>query len=139
MVLFVASCIGQSEGIPLEEDVRLSSQLQELRSTGGSRPLKELASGNWDAVYIFPDDGITRDYVETKVGQSIDMPTLPSYQNIVVFMDGAEVVRAVNIQPPQLYPVDPFRYSSAVQVVAPRPGVATCDLVEPAQPVPSAL
>jgi len=139
LVLFVASCSNQSEGIPLEEDVQLSSQLQDLCSAGGSRPLKELAPGDWDVVHVFPDDGITRDYVETQVGQSIDMPTLPSYQNIVVFMNGAEVIRAVSIRPPQLYPGDPFRYSSAVLVVAPRPGVATCDLVEPAQPIPGTL
>ena len=97
-----------------------------------------LAPGDWDVVHVFPDEGITRDYVETQVGQSIDMPTLPGYQNIVAFMNGAEVIRAVSIQPPQLYPGDPFRYSSAVLVVAPRPGVATCDLVEPAQPIPGA-
>ena len=84
LVLFVASCTDQSEGTPLEEDVQLSSQLQDLCSAGGSRPLKELAPGDWDVVHVFPDEGIIRDYVETQVGQSIDMPTLPSYQNIVV-------------------------------------------------------
>ncbi len=135
LVLFVISCSSQSEGIPLEEDAQLAAQLQELRSTGGSKPLKELVPGDWDIVYIFPDDGITRDYVEAQVGRPIDMPTLPSYQNIAIFVKDSEVVRAVNIQPPQLYPGEPFKYSSAVQVVAPRPGVVTCDLVDPEQPV----
>lgn len=135
LTLFVASCFSQPEGIPLEEDTQLASQLQELRSTGGSRSLKELVPGDWNTVYIFPDDGITRDYVEAQVGRSIDMPKLPSYQNIAIFMKNSEIFRAVNIQPPQLYPGDPFKYSSAVQVVAPRPGVATCDLVDPEKPV----
>lgn len=135
LALFVTSCSSQPEGTPLEEDTQLASQLQELRGTGGSRPLKELAPGNWDIVYIFPDDGITRGYVEAQVGRPIDMPKLPSYQNIVIFMKNSEVVRAVNIQPPQLYPGEPFTYSSAVQVVAPRPGVVTCDLVDPERPV----
>jgi len=53
--------------------------------------------GTWDVVHAFPNEGITRDYVETQVGQSIDMPTLPSCQNIVVFMNGTEAIRAVSI------------------------------------------
>lgn len=48
-------------------------------------------------VYIFPDDGITNDYVEAQVGRPIDVPKLPSYQNIAIFMNGSDVVRAVNI------------------------------------------
>ncbi|MGH3873881.1 MAG: hypothetical protein ACRDSR_20650 [Pseudonocardiaceae bacterium] len=118
----------------MEEDAQLVAQLQELRSTGGSRPLKEFVPGSWDTVYIFPDDGITKSYVEERVGRPIDMPRLPSYQNIAIFMKNSEVVRAVNIQPPQLYPGDPFKYSSAVQVVAPRPGSVACDLVDPEKP-----
>ena len=38
LALFVASCTNQSEGIPLEEDVQLSSQLQDLCGAGGFRP-----------------------------------------------------------------------------------------------------
>lgn len=135
LTLFVTSCSSQRQGTPLEENTQLAAQLQELRKAGGSRPLKELVPGDWDTVYIFPDEGITRGYVQKQVGQPIDMPKLLSYQNIAIFMKNSEVVRALNIQPPEFRPGEPFKYSSAVQVVAPPPGVMICSLVDPEKPV----
>lgn len=72
--------------------------------------------------------------MEEKVGRPIDMPKLINYQNITIFVKNSEIVRALNIQPPLFYPGEPFKYSSAVQVVAPPPGVMTFDLVDPEMP-----
>lgn len=136
-MLLLTSCFGRAEGVPLEEDLQLSAQIEELRRTGGTRPLMELAPGNWDAVYIARDP-LTRDRMEHEVGQSVDMPDLFTFGNVLVFMNRDTVVRAVRIRPVQIHPGTNLvmKYTSAVQLVAPRPGTIQARPVEPGQPVP---
>lgn len=136
-ILLLASCSGHPEGVPLEEDLHLAAQIAELRRTGGTRPLIELAPGTWDTVYIGRDP-LNRDRVEKEVGQSIGMPSRITFGNILVFMNLDTVVRAVRIRPVQIHPGTSLvvKYTSALQLVAPCPGTIQVRPVEPGQPVP---
>ena len=66
------------------------------------------------------------------------MPDLFTLGNILVFMKGENVVRAVQISPVQIHPGTSLvvKYTSAVQLVAPRPGTIQARPIEPGQPVP---
>jgi hypothetical protein len=136
-MLLLASCSGRPEGVPLEEDLQLAAQIEALRITGGTRPLIELAPGNWDAVYIARDP-LTRDRVEQEVGEAVDMPDLVTFGNILVFVNRDTVVRAVRIRPVQIHPGTSLvvRYTSAVRLVAVRPNATQTYAAEPGQPVP---
>ncbi|MGH3993050.1 MAG: hypothetical protein ACRDSN_11390 [Pseudonocardiaceae bacterium] len=136
-MLLLTSCFGRPEGVPLEEDLQLSAQIAELRETGGTRPLIELVPGTWDAVYMARDP-VSREDIEQAVGQSIDMPSRITFGNVLVFLDGDTVVRAVRIRPVQIHPGTRLvvKYTSAVRLVAVRPHATQTYAAEPGQPVP---
>ena len=139
VALLLTSCAGGSEGVPLEEDPQLAAQIDELRRMGGTRPLVELAPGDWDAVYMARDP-VSREDIEQAVGQPIDMPSRITFGNILVFMHKDTVFRAVRIRPVQIHPGTSLvvRYTANVRLVAPRPGTIQARPTEPEQAIPSA-
>jgi hypothetical protein len=135
--LMLPSCSKHSEGALLEEDPQLAAQIAELRETGGTRPLAELVPGSWDTVYIARDP-VHREDIERAAGRPVDMPDYITYGNVLVFMDQDRVFRAVQIKPVQIHPGTGLvmTYTSAVRLVAPRPGTIQARPVEPGQPAP---
>lgn len=135
--LAFTSCSKHSEGALLEEDTQLAAHIAELRETGGTRPLADLVPGNWDTVYIARDP-VHREDIEQAVGQPVDMPDYITYGNVLVFMDQDHVFRAVRIRPVQIHPGTGLvmTYTSAVRLVAPRPGTIQARPVEPGQSAP---
>ncbi|MBF6352922.1 hypothetical protein IU448_28500 [Nocardia flavorosea] len=120
LTLFVCAALtltacSDDEGVALEEDRTLSTQLADLRQNGGSVSLHELTGGDWDSVYV-SHQPVSRDYVEREVGGKIDMDeTFMQQGNILVFLRNGEVARAAYVIPDLL---QPGKYSSSVRITA---------------------
>lgn len=120
LTLFVCAALtltacSDDEGVALEEDRTLSTQLADLRQNGGSVSLHELTGGDWDSVYV-SHQPVSRDYVERQVGGKIDMDeTFMQQGNILVFLENGEVARATYVIPDLLQPGE---YSSSVRITA---------------------
>lgn len=110
--------VGCSEhgGTAVDEDVRLSTELSELRKNGGSVPFRELAGTDWDSVYV-SHHPVTRDYLEKQVGGELDMDAeFLQRGNVLVFLAQGRVVRASYITPDLL---PPGRYPAEARLTAP--------------------
>ncbi|MFR9753443.1 hypothetical protein ACL02S_20750 [Nocardia sp. 004] len=111
--IFLLAACSSPESVSLEENPALSKKLTELRQTGGSATLADWTGSDWDSVFV-SHHPVSRDYVESRVGGKINMDdTFMQRGNLLVFLNGGEIVRAIYITPDLL---QPGRYSNRVQV-----------------------
>lgn len=120
-----------AQGVPLQEDATLLTRAQQVIRDGTSVPLRKIAGGDWDRVYVFPGPS-TQEFIETTVDAPIDMPDIYQHDRggIVVFAKGDTVQRAVTLRP---YPFDgnAGTYGPNVTVARPSPHATWLRLTDP--------
>ncbi|WP_091447692.1 hypothetical protein [Actinokineospora iranica] len=87
----------------MEFDVELETAIVELARTGGSRPLKELAPGDWTSVHVLIGPA-TGDAIEKKLGRPVEITGDGTYDgdyiqdgDLLVFQRDGEIVRMVSL------------------------------------------
>ena len=96
--LAAAACEKKGQTMTPQSDKDLDAKLADLRTTGGSAPLRMLTSFDWDAVYCFYE-GATADEVNGAVGDTVLEPgsRLMVSGALAVFAKGGTVVRPIVI------------------------------------------
>jgi hypothetical protein len=103
LLALLAGCTNSSEEVTVEFDEDLEKALGELARSGGSRPLKELAPGDWTSVHVLigPASGAR---IEQELGHPADIEgdgtsdgDFVQDGNLLVFQRGDEIVRMVNL------------------------------------------
>lgn len=86
------ACLG---GAPVEEDPALRQQLLSIQDGSSEQQrLHDLVPGDWTTVHIFDMESSTREYVEEKVGHSLDMSSFYYAEgDVFIFVNDEEVVR----------------------------------------------
>jgi hypothetical protein len=120
-VLAVVGLLAYVGGGPFEphlsEDKTLSAQLNDLWRKGGSAPLRDLAGGSWDRVYVYQQEYLGREQVEREVGAPVEMEDTFSEQgaSVLVFVKGDSVQRAAWVEAPLISGI----YTADVELRAP--------------------
>ncbi|MGY1899407.1 hypothetical protein [Nocardia gipuzkoensis] len=120
-VLAVVGLLAYVGGGPFEphlsQDEKLSAQLNDLWRKGGSAPLRDLASGEWDRVYVYQQEYLGREQVEREVGAPVEMEDTFSKQgaSVLVFVKGDSVQRAAWVEVPLISGI----YTADVELRAP--------------------
>ncbi|WP_280248113.1 hypothetical protein [Nocardia abscessus] len=101
----------------LSQDEKLSAQLNDLWRKGGSAPLRDLASEEWDRVYVYQQEYLGREQVEREVGAPVEMEDTFSKQgaSVLVFVKGDSVQRAAWVEVPLISGI----YTADVELRAP--------------------
>jgi hypothetical protein len=99
------------------QDKTLSAQLNDLWRKGGSAPLRDLAGGSWDRVYVYQQNHLGREQVEREVGAPVEMEDTFSKRgaSVLVFARGNGVQRATWVDVPLVSGV----YTADVELWAP--------------------
>ncbi|WP_235926334.1 hypothetical protein [Actinokineospora pegani] len=99
----LAGCGDDTPGAAVEFDEGLQRAVTELARSGGSRPLKELAPGDWTSVHVLlgPASGAR---VERELGQPVEVDGDGTHSgdyvqdgNLLVFRRDDEIVRMVSL------------------------------------------
>ncbi|WP_040869415.1 hypothetical protein [Nocardia exalbida] len=105
-VLAMAGLLAHVGGGPFEphlsEDKTLSARLNDLWRKGGSAPLRDLAGGSWDRVYVYQQEYLGREQVEREVGAPVEMEDTFSKQgaSVLVIVKGNSVQRSAWVEVP---------------------------------------
>jgi hypothetical protein len=103
LLALVAGCGPNSSGVTVEFDEDLEKTIGELARSGGSRPLKELAPGDWTSVHVLtgPASGAR---IERELGRPAGIEGDGTYDgdyvqegNLLVFQRDGEIVRMVSL------------------------------------------
>jgi hypothetical protein len=103
LLTLVAGCGPDSSGVTVEFDEGLEKTISELARSGGSRPLKELAPGDWTSVHVLtgPASGAR---VEKELGKPAEIEGDGTHDgdyvqdgNLLVFQRDGEIVRMVSL------------------------------------------
>ncbi|ASO21078.1 hypothetical protein FHR81_002046 [Actinoalloteichus hoggarensis] len=103
LLALVAGCGANTSGVQVEFDVELETAIVELGRSGGSRPFKELAPGDWTSVHVLtgPATGAS---IERELGRPVEMTGDGTYDgdyvqegNLFVFQRDDEIVRMVSL------------------------------------------
>ncbi|PWW66512.1 hypothetical protein [Actinokineospora spheciospongiae] len=133
LLALLAGCGGDTSGAAVEFDETLQRSVTELARAGGSRPLKELAPGDWTSVHILlgPASGAR---IERELGQPTEIDGDGTHGgdyvqdgNLLVFRRDDEIVRMVSLG--QVAALGEGRYDADVVLTA-REGAIT--MTEPA-------
>lgn len=98
----LAGCGSNTSGVTVEFDDDLGKAITELARSGGSRPLKDLAPGDWTTVHILtgPASGAR---IERELGLPIEIDGDGTHDgdfvqdgNLLVFQRDREIVRMVS-------------------------------------------
>ncbi|MFC4853011.1 hypothetical protein [Actinophytocola glycyrrhizae] len=82
----------------VERDSVLEQQLMSIQEGGEQQRLHDLVAGDWSTVHIFDMESVVRDYVEERVGHSIDMSDhFLTEGMLLVFVNDEEVVRGATV------------------------------------------
>lgn len=103
LLALLAGCGTNTSEVTVEFDEDLEKTIGELARSGGSRPLKELAPGDWSSVHVLigPASG-TR--IEEELGHPAEIEgdgtqggDFVQDGNLLVFQRGSEIVRMVSL------------------------------------------
>lgn len=120
-VLAVVGLLAYVGGGPFEphlsEDKTLSARLNDLWRKGGSAPLRDLAGGSWDRVYVYQQEYLGREQVEREVGAPVEMEDTFSRSgaSVLVFVRGNGVQHASWVDVPLISGL----YTADVEIRAP--------------------
>ncbi|SHG23782.1 hypothetical protein [Streptoalloteichus hindustanus] len=103
LLALLAGCGVNTSGAKVEFDEGLEKAITELARSGGSRPLKELAPGDWTTVHVLtgPASGAR---IEKELGRPADIKGDGTHGgdyvqdgNLLVFQRDDEIVRMVSL------------------------------------------
>ncbi len=103
LLALVTGCGGNNSGVEVEFDVELENAISELARARASRPLKELAPGDWTTVHVIigPDTGAS---IQEQLGQPVEITGDGTYGgdyiqdgDLLVFTRDSEIVRMVSL------------------------------------------
>ncbi|WP_424185972.1 hypothetical protein ACOBQX_29510 [Actinokineospora sp. G85] len=103
LLALLAGCGDDTPGAAVQFDEGLRQAVTELARSGGSRPLKELAPGDWTSVHVLlgPASGAR---IERELGQAAEVDGDGTYGgdyvqdgNLLVFRRDEEIVRMVSL------------------------------------------
>ncbi|APU15841.1 hypothetical protein UA75_19570 [Actinoalloteichus sp. GBA129-24] len=103
LLALVAGCGANTSGVQVEFDVDLETAIVELGRSGGSRPFKELAPGDWTSVQVLigPATGAS---IEEELGRPVEITGDGTYDgdyiqdgDLLVFQRDNEIVRMVSL------------------------------------------
>lgn len=103
LLALLAGCGQNTSGVTVEFDEDLEKAISELARSGGSRPLKELAPGDWASVHVLtgPASGAR---IERELGRPAELEGDGTYGgdyvqdgNLLVFLRDGEIVRMVSL------------------------------------------
>ncbi|SDJ17257.1 hypothetical protein SAMN05192558_110296 [Actinokineospora alba] len=99
----LAGCGSNTSGVTVEFDDGLEKAITELARSGGSRPLKDLAPGDWTAVHILtgPASGAR---IERELGRPVEIDGEGTHGgdyvqdgNLLIFQRDDKIVRMVSL------------------------------------------
>ncbi|WP_218023429.1 hypothetical protein [Nocardia altamirensis] len=103
LLALLAGCGTNTSGVTVEFDEDLEHAITELARSGGSRPLKELAPGNWTSVHILTGPA-TGSSIEQELGRPVEIDGDGTYGgdyvqdgNLLVFQHDGTIVRMVSL------------------------------------------
>jgi hypothetical protein len=101
LLALLAGC--GSSGVTVEFDEGLAKTISELARSGGSRPLKDLAPGDWTSVHILTGPASSA-RIERELGKPAEIDGEGTYNgdyvqdgNLLVFQRDGEIVRMVSL------------------------------------------
>ncbi|CAM4074695.1 hypothetical protein KIPE111705_39215 [Kibdelosporangium persicum] len=101
LLALLAGC--GTSGVTVEFDENLEKTIAELARSGGSRPLKELAPGDWTSVNVLTGP-VSGARIEQELGKPVEVDGDGTHDgdyvqdgNLLVFQRDGEIVRMVSL------------------------------------------
>ncbi|MBP2474188.1 hypothetical protein JOF53_003060 [Crossiella equi] len=97
LLLAVSAC--GARGVEVVDDDQLEQAINDVLTAEETKPLKDLAGGDWDQVQVFHAEAASRDRIERTLGERVEMPEIffLSKDSLLFFRKGGKVVRAVKV------------------------------------------
>ncbi|MCP2256622.1 hypothetical protein LX15_000305 [Streptoalloteichus tenebrarius] len=103
LLALLVGCGVNTSGVKVEFDVGLEKAIVDLARSGGSRPLKELAPGDWTSVHVLFGPA-TGTQIENELGRPVEIKGDGTYGgdyvqdgNLLVFHKDNEITRMVSL------------------------------------------
>ncbi|GAB2643859.1 hypothetical protein [Nocardia goodfellowii] len=103
LLALLTGCGANISGVTVEFDEKLETAIVELARSGGSRPLVELAPGDWTSVHVLTGPA-TGAQIERELGRTVEVEGDGTYGgdyiqdgNLLVFQRDGSIVRMLSL------------------------------------------